>query len=209
LYLNPQESQQISNEMTQPAKVSLNIEEIFSDQTSDADLLNSLEGYLGEIEDGMMTWLSRFNWDKNTLIAKFQNPDKAGLDCPYNTAHTKIKHANFNKHVEKCRLKSLHFSKQDLADYFKQPVVHNKRQLYLNDHSKDLVRIQYDTHEEFKLAADLETFTSKQFFTDLTTKERLSLHEYVMQQAYAGGFEMKQPFLDLNDLDRSVSKGKW
>jgi len=104
-------------------KANLNIEETFCDQVSAADLLNSLDSFISKIDDGMLTWLEKFKWDKRTLLQKFQN--SGDNNCFNNSANKNIKHINLNRHIEACQLKGSHFNINDSHDYYKISIEDN------------------------------------------------------------------------------------
>ena len=76
---------------------------ILNENNSDIEFINYLNEYILQVETSLIEFLTRFNWSKEVLLKKYSNKDL--LDCPFNTGHTRISKKNFNKHIERCRLK--------------------------------------------------------------------------------------------------------
>lgn len=95
------------------------LERMFSD---DGNLASHLDTYVRAVEAGMNGWLQSFEWDKQVLLDRYQvssgEPSASGLalrTCPFNSAHAKIKQENFESHVQRCRLKSLGLTAEDIV----------------------------------------------------------------------------------------------
>jgi hypothetical protein len=97
----------------------VDLEHLFCDTNHDSDqidLIGQLDSYLRAVETDMDSWLHRFNWDKQTLLDRHRHGEELPLrTCPFNPAHAKIKERNFAGHAERCRLKSLGLSAQDIV----------------------------------------------------------------------------------------------
>jgi hypothetical protein len=92
------------------------IRTMFAKNKNDLDsLLNSVDHYLSEVEIGMQTWLSKFQWDKETLLAKHHNTNNSNQVCPLDKFHKNIKQCNLNNHINKCRLKSQNYTLDDIV----------------------------------------------------------------------------------------------
>ena len=91
------------------------IEQILAD---DGKVVDHLETFITEIETKMNDWLDRFQWSKEVLLEKYKtNSDEGSAlkSCPYDSGHCKIKEENWERHVERCRLKSLNLTKDDIV----------------------------------------------------------------------------------------------
>lgn len=97
------------------------LERMFSE---DGHLVDHLDSYVRTVEACMGAWLQRFQWDKQVLLDRHREAyeDKSSAPasvelrtCPFDSAHAKIKHANFASHVERCRLKSLGLTADDIV----------------------------------------------------------------------------------------------
>ncbi len=75
--------------------------------------LIKINTFVNKIELGLNDWLNEQEWNKEILLNKYSNDNKN--TCPYNKAHTRISDKNLNKHIEKCRLKSLEFSNLNIV----------------------------------------------------------------------------------------------
>jgi hypothetical protein len=75
--------------------------------------LIKINTFVNKIELGLNDWLNEQEWNKEILLNKNNNDNKN--TCPYNKAHTRISDKNLNKHIEKCRLKSLEFSNLNIV----------------------------------------------------------------------------------------------
>ena len=83
-----------------------------SDNNASFLFVDSLDRYLNKVESLMNNWLNEFEWDRETL---FKSQSTHGLVCPFNEAHRKISQKNYSRHVQRCRLKSLNFSKLNIV----------------------------------------------------------------------------------------------
>lgn len=94
------------------------LKNIFESKNDSDVKKRAMEEFIQSLENKMQSWLNKFGWDRNALIDKFKDHDDY-LDCPYNNSHRKIKKKNYDKHVNRCRVKQMgNFSKQDLVLYF-------------------------------------------------------------------------------------------
>ncbi len=83
-----------------------------NDKDASVLFVDSLDCYLNKIESLMNNWLDEFEWNRETL---FKSQSDHGLVCPFNDAHRRITQKNFTRHVQRCRLKSLNFSKLNIV----------------------------------------------------------------------------------------------
>lgn len=75
--------------------------------------LIKINSFVNKIELGLNDWLKELEWNKEILLNKYNTDNKN--TCPYNKAHTRISDKNLNKHIKKCRLKSLEFSNLNIV----------------------------------------------------------------------------------------------
>lgn len=88
------------------------LELILNDKTDTSTFISSLDSYLNTIETNLTSWLNQFEWNRDVLV---EDSSAKHLQCPLNKAHSRISEKNFEKHIERCRLKSLDFSVLDIV----------------------------------------------------------------------------------------------
>lgn len=98
------------------------LERVFSE---DGHLADHLDSFVRAVEARMDGWLHRFQWDKQVLLDRhreaYEDESSAPASvlalrtCPFDSAHAKIKQANLASHVERCRLKSLGLTADDIV----------------------------------------------------------------------------------------------
>lgn len=104
---------------------------------NESDDLNKLEHLIDSLEIDVNSWLKRFNLNRESLV-EFENKttnrppaarcstndDEQKLDdqnltvyydCPFNSQHKRISAKNFEKHVNKCRLKQKNYSNVEIV----------------------------------------------------------------------------------------------
>lgn len=99
-----------------------NIENLKDDSSENKDKISveKLENFVNILENGMNDWLNKFEWKKDDLFeSKLKENDQTKtLDCPFNPGHKNISLKNFDKHVNKCKMKDKSYTKKDIVSDF-------------------------------------------------------------------------------------------
>ena len=88
--------------------------------TSQSELADFLSSAIESYEHKMHKWLCAFGWTEESLLDRHQSTSASGdtsetLTCPFNSGHARIQRANYERHVNKCRLKQLGYSNLEIV----------------------------------------------------------------------------------------------
>ena len=71
----------------------------------------------------LSSWLDQFGWSREGLESKFghlaiENGEApAYLACPFESGHRRIARENYERHVNRCRLKHENYDRDDIVRY--------------------------------------------------------------------------------------------
>jgi hypothetical protein len=86
--------------------------------TNENLVIEKLESFVLSAESELDALMSRFGWNKDSLLLQNETNETRLLQCPYNRGHTKISSKNYEKHVHRCALKERNYTNEDIVSRF-------------------------------------------------------------------------------------------
>ena len=78
--------------------------------------IENLELFISLLESSLDSYVADFGWSRETLVQRAAEKEQRFLACPVNSAHDRISSVNFEKHVNRCKLKAKNYTKQDIVN---------------------------------------------------------------------------------------------
>ena len=200
----------------------------FLDNVTREISVEKLEKFVNTIESDLEKWMQKFEWTREKLIENVKTKEQY-LQCPIDKAHDRISSQNFEKHVQKCRMKSQNYTDQDIKDHLKSkkkpdgpfqikideteqsnlfPIKNKKSEL------THLLPIPFDPKLALKQLEENSdrdyAKTNKYLLINYTPEERLALHNLALEKSKTMGFPLnnwdQESFLTQNDQETTKNE---